>query len=54
LLHLDPATLFEIVASDVVKRVEVDDRLVTGQNPQSAAGVGLGLVMQLLRRKAAA
>jgi len=36
------------------KRVEVDDRLVTGQNPQSAAGVGLELVVELLRRKAAA
>jgi putative intracellular protease/amidase len=36
------------------KRVEVDDQLITGQNPQSAAGVGLELVVDLLRRRAAA
>jgi putative intracellular protease/amidase len=29
------------------KRIEIDDRLITGQNPQSARGVGQALVGRL-------
>jgi putative intracellular protease/amidase len=35
-------------------RVEIDERLITGQNPQSARGVGVALVEELRARRLAA